>query len=102
MLIVAFLLHIASAHVYLNESFTSRALEGWVYGQHKTPFRLSSGVFNADPIINQGLQTTQDLSFYSISKEFEPFNTANKTLVVQFGVKHEQNLDCGGGYIKVH
>jgi len=24
-----------------------------------------------------------------------------KTLVVQFTVKHEQNIDCGGGYVKI-
>ena len=23
------------------------------------------------------------------------------TLVIQFTVKHEQNIDCGGGYIKL-
>ena len=26
---------------------------------------------------------------------------ADKTLVVQFTVKHEQKIDCGGGYVKV-
>ena len=25
----------------------------------------------------------------------------DKTLVVQFTVKHEQKIDCGGGYVKV-
>ncbi len=31
----------------------------------------------------------------------EPFSNEGKTLVVQFRVKHEQNIDCGGGYLKV-
>jgi len=29
------------------------------------------------------------------------FSNKGKTLVVQYSVKHEQNIDCGGGYIKI-
>jgi calreticulin len=29
------------------------------------------------------------------------FSNDGKTLVVQFSVKHEQNIDCGGGYVKL-
>ena len=39
------------------------------------------------------------MRFYAISTKFPEFT--NKVLVSQFTVKHEQNLDCGGGYIKV-
>lgn len=28
------------------------------------------------------------------------FNNEGKSLVVQFSVKHEQKIDCGGGYVK--
>lgn len=48
-----------------------------------------------------GLQTSQDARFYAISSRFEPFSNRDKTLVVQFTVKHEQNIDCGGGYVKL-
>ena len=48
-----------------------------------------------------GLQTSQDAHFYSSSARFEPFSNQGKTLVIQFTVKHEQNIDCGGGYIKL-
>lgn len=48
-----------------------------------------------------GVQTSQDARFYGLSTKFEPFNNEGKTLVIQFTVKHEQNIDCGGGYIKV-
>src|SRR6218665_1189238 len=49
-----------------------------------------------------GLQTTEDLKFYGISAKFaRPFSNDGKTLVVQFSVKHEQSLDCGGGYVKL-
>ena len=29
------------------------------------------------------------------------FLSRDKPLVVQFTVKHEQNIDCGGGYVKM-
>lgn len=48
-----------------------------------------------------GLQTTEDAKFYALSTRFKPFNNVNETLVVQFSVKHEQGIDCGGGYVKL-
>ena len=49
-----------------------------------------------------GIQTPTDARFYTISSKFaEPFTNVGKDLVLQFSVKHEQDLDCGGAYIKV-
>lgn len=48
-----------------------------------------------------GLQTSQDARFYAVSRKFTPFTNKDKPLVIQFSVKHEQNIDCGGGYLKV-
>lgn len=49
-----------------------------------------------------GIQTSEDAKFYGISAKFEEaFSNEGKTLVIQFQVKHEQNIDCGGGYVKV-
>lgn len=48
-----------------------------------------------------GLKTSQDARFYGISTKFDPFSNRDKDLVIQFSVKHEQNIDCGGGYLKV-
>ena len=48
-----------------------------------------------------GIQTSQDARFYAASASFDKFSNADKTLVVQFTVKHEQKIDCGGGYVKV-
>jgi calreticulin len=48
------------------------------------------------------VKTSQDAHFYSMAAKFpKKFSNAGKTLVVQFTVKHEQNIDCGGGYLKV-
>lgn len=48
-----------------------------------------------------GIQTSEDYRFYAISAEFPEFSNKGKTLVFQFSVKHEQKLDCGGGYMKL-
>ena len=49
-----------------------------------------------------GLKTTQDAKFYATSASFDKFSNEGKTLVIQFTVKHEQKIDCGGGYVKVN
>ena len=56
----------------------------------KLPFHLPSGI-----------QTSQNAHFYARSASFDKFSNEGKTLVVQFTVKHEQKIDCGGGYLKV-
>ena len=48
-----------------------------------------------------GLQTSQDARFYSMSSRFDDFSNHGQPLVIQFTVKHEQSIDCGGGYIKL-
>ncbi|OWK04547.1 hypothetical protein Celaphus_00002553, partial [Cervus elaphus hippelaphus] len=51
--------------------------------------------------LNMGLQTSEDAKFYALSTRFKPFSNENETLVVQFSVKHEQGIDCGGGCVKL-
>ena len=52
--------------------------------------------------LHLGIKTSQDAKFYGISAKFDkPFSNKGKTLVIQFTVKHEQKIDCGGGYIKL-
>ena len=60
----------------------------------------TAGKFFADEN-DKGIQTGPDARFYAISAEFPEFSNEGKTLVLQFQVKHEQSLDCGGGYIKL-
>ncbi|XP_060619576.2 calreticulin [Anolis sagrei] len=76
----------------------------WIESKHKSDygkFVLSSGKFYGDIEKDKGLQTSQDARFYAISAHFDSFSNKDKTLVVQFTVKHEQNIDCGGGYVKL-
>merc|ERR1712127_828714 len=62
------------------------------------------GKFYGDAEKDKGIQTSQDARFYGISAKFPkgPFSNEGKSLVVQFTVKHEQKIDCGGGYIKLY
>lgn len=59
------------------------------------------GSRNEQSICPPGIQTSQDARFYALSRKFTPFSNKDNSLVVQFTVKHEQNIDCGGGYVKV-
>merc|ERR1719470_480327 len=63
---------------------------------------VTAGKFYGDKDKDKGLQTSEDAKFYQVSSKIEkPFSNEGKTLVLQFSVKHEQNIDCGGGYIKL-
>lgn len=48
-----------------------------------------------------GLQTYNDAKHYAISSKFPEFSNKNRTLVVQYSIKFEQDIECGGGYIKL-
>ncbi|XP_016101558.1 calreticulin-like isoform X4 [Sinocyclocheilus grahami] len=96
----------AHADVYFKEQF----LDGdgwksrWVESKHKSDYgqwKLTSGKFYGDVELDKGLQTSQDARFYALSSRFDSFSNEGKPLVIQFTVKHEQKIDCGGGYVKI-
>lgn len=63
--------------------------------------KWTAGEWNGDSS-DKGIQTGDDAKFYGISAKLsEPFTNKGKDLVLQFSVKHEQDLDCGGAYIKL-
>ncbi|KAG2464226.1 CALR protein, partial [Polypterus senegalus] len=97
---------IADPTVHFREDFLDGdAWESrWVESTHKSDygkFKLTAGKFYGDAEKDKGVQTSQDARFYAISSSFEPFSNEGKTLVIQFTVKHEQKIDCGGGYVKI-
>ena len=64
-------------------------------------WKWTAGEYYADAS-DKGIQTSQDARFYGLSTKLdESFTNTGKELVVQFSVKHEQDLDCGGAYIKL-
>jgi len=94
------------AKEYFKEEFTDDAWEQrWTPSEHSGKewgkFVHTHGKFYGDPEISKGVQTSQDARFYGLSTKFDKFSNEGKTLVLQFTVKHEQNIDCGGGYIKL-
>jgi len=96
-------LAVAEPTVYFQERFDGD-LSQWVNSEHKDDlgkFELSAGKFYGDAKKDVGAQTSQDAKFYAMSASFDKFSNKDKKTVVQFTVKHEQNIDCGGGYVKV-
>merc|ERR1719460_716783 len=39
--------------------------------------------------------------FYGFSAKTKEFSNEGKTIVIQYSVKHEQDIDCGGAYLKL-
>lgn len=76
----------------------------WIESKHMLDygkFILNAGKFYGDSEKDKGIQTSEDAKYYARSIKFEKFNNEGQTMVTQFTVKHEQNIDCGGGYIKL-
>lgn len=48
------------------------------------------------------MKTLDDARFYAFSAEFPEFSNKDKTLVIQYSLKQDQRIDCGGGYVKLH
>jgi len=103
------LLALSTATTYFEEDFNDDDgwKSRWVVSDWKKSdgtagvWDLSAGKFFSDKDEDNGLHTTQDARFYAISAKIKEFSNKDKTLVVQFRIKHEQNIDCGGGYVKL-
>lgn len=99
-------LALVEGKVHFQENFDSADwADKWVQSAHEGKefgkFDHTAGKFYGDAEKDKGIQTSQDARFYGLSSKFTPFSNEGKPLVVQFSVKHEQNIDCGGGYLKV-
>merc|ERR1712055_525485 len=86
-LLICALFGAALSEVYFEEKFGAGWEDRWVQSTHKG---ADAGKF----VLSAG-------KFYALSAEFKPFSNVDKPLVIQFTVKHEQNIDCGGGYVKL-
>jgi len=105
----AFLALVAvSGKVYFKEDFNSKNWESrWVVPTEWKPksemgeWKWTAGKWAGDAT-DKGIQTGPDARHHGLSAKFdEPFTNQDKELVLQFSVKNEQDLDCGGGYIKL-
>lgn len=85
----------------IPEDFEGRWVGSTKKGGDQGKFVWSAGKFYGDADKDKGIQTSQDARFYGLSSKFDKFSNEGKDLVIQFTVKHEQNIDCGGGYVKL-
>jgi len=97
---------LSAAKVYFSEDFADAGWEQrWVVSKNKGAdegkWGWTAGKHFNDAEKDKGIQTTEDARFYQISAEFPEFSNKGKDLVVQYRIKHEQNIDCGGGYLKL-
>ena len=96
-----------TAKIYLQEDFSGDWESRWVVSDWKKDtneagkWEVTAGKFFADEEKSKGLKTMEDAKFYAISTKFPAFSNKDKTMVFQYVVKHEQNIDCGGAYLKL-
>jgi calreticulin len=97
----------ALAEVYFQENFDEGWEDRWVKSKNKEAegtqgtWVWTAGKYFGDASESKGIQTSPDARFHQISASFNKFSNRDKTLVLQYSVKNEQKLDCGGGYIKI-
>lgn len=108
LLVLLGLVAVASATTYFKETFDGDWESRWVVSDWKQDsgdagkFEVTAGDWYGDAEADKGLRTTQDARFYAISSKIDPeFSNEGKDLVIQFSVKHAQDIDCGGGYLKI-
>lgn len=87
--------------VYFQETFGEDWRNRWVDSELKRSDGTAGDWKHAAKGDHKGIQTGQDSRFFGISTKFDPFSNKGKDLVIQYQMKHTQNIDCGGGYIKV-
>jgi len=104
---LCFIAVLTSATVHFKEDFSGDWQSRWVVSDWKKSdgtagtWDVTAGKFYGDAEADKGLHTTTDARFYAISAKFDDFSNKDKALVLQFRIKHEQNIDCGGGYVKL-
>jgi calreticulin len=108
LLVLLGLLALTQAKIYFSEKFDDGWENRWVKSKHfesqgtQGKWGISAGKYYNDKEEDKGLQTTEDARFYQISAKFPKFSNKGKDLIIQYSVKHEQKIDCGGGYVKLH
>jgi len=100
---------LASATTYFKDDFSDGEAwsKRWIQStkrpaEERGALKLSAGKWATDEAAEKGLQTSEDARFYHYSATFPEFTNKGKDLVLQYTVKNEQNIDCGGMYLKLH
>jgi len=108
-LAAAFAFGSVNGEIFMKEQFNDEGWKDrwsvasdWKSSSEMGEWKQTSGEWYADEK-DLGIQTSEDARFYGLSAELstEYTSAAGKDLVIQYTVKHEQKLDCGGAYIKL-
>eukprot|EP00796_Vickermania_ingenoplastis_P009703 gene9704-6800_t len=101
-LFVALLAPLGTAEIFFHETFDS--LDNWVQSKHRSDYgrvALSSGSIVGDPVTQKGLKLTEDNRHYAVSRKLPvPIDTVGRNYVISYSIKNEQELSCGGTYLK--
>ncbi|KAM0010075.1 putative calreticulin/calnexin, concanavalin A-like lectin/glucanase domain superfamily [Helianthus debilis subsp. tardiflorus] len=85
----------------LQSSVSRWVKSDWKKSEGKAgSFKHTAGSWSADPD-DIGIQTSTDARHYAIFAKIPEFSNKNRTLVLQYSIKFEQDIECGGGYIKL-
>uniref|UniRef100_A0A1B6GF90 Calreticulin n=1 Tax=Cuerna arida TaxID=1464854 RepID=A0A1B6GF90_9HEMI len=95
LLLAAFVPFFTNAETYFTENFDKDDLQ-WTQSKAKSDY----GEFKLVP--GEGVKTSQDARFYAMGTKFDKvIDNRDKTIIIQYAVRHPQNIDCGGGYLKL-
>ncbi|KAL7529750.1 hypothetical protein ACHAXR_003139 [Thalassiosira sp. AJA248-18] len=100
----------ATADIYFKEQFNDDAWKDrwtissdWKSKSELGEWENTAGEWYGGESSDKGIKTSTDARFYGLSSPMaKTFNSSDKKdLVIQYSVKHEQKIDCGGAYIKL-
>eukprot|EP01082_Thalassiosira_pseudonana_P004712 g4110.t1 g4110 contig15:367103-368705(+) len=99
----------SAAEIYFKEQFNDDAWKDrwtiasdWKSSSELGEWSHTAGDWHGDAQ-DKGIKTSTDARFYGLSAPLsKTFNSSDKKdLVIQYSVKHEQKIDCGGAYLKL-
>merc|ERR1719410_3101043 len=98
---------LASGKIYFSETFSDGWEGRWTTSKWKDSegtagkWVANAGKWHTDEAEDQGIQTSEDSKFFGISAGFDSFSNDGKDLIIQYQVKYEKDIECGGGYLKI-
>jgi len=97
---------VASGEVFFQESFEDGWEDRWVKSEWKDAKEIGAWETTEGKFFgkegDKALKTTEDARFYGLSAKMgKSVDNKGKDLVIQYSVKNEQDIDCGGAYIKL-
>jgi len=98
---------VVSGKTYFSETFGKGWEDRWTVSTWKDAegtsgkWEATPGKWFSDETEDVGIQTAEDSRFFGISSAFDKFSNEGKDLIVQYQVKYEKDVECGGGYLKM-